>query len=297
MSASNEARPAADCFTGTFARMLVRIFAAISARLARQESIEAVMGTLSVDELVSLAAKRLNDDAGSTTPDSLTDALVGACEQATFGKIHYSQEGEDICLSRLFGDKRDGFFIDVGAHHPIRFSNTYALYRRGWRGVNIDATPGSMAAFRRFRPEDTNIECAVSDQSKRMTFHTFKEGALNTFDRDLAASYVRGGYELLETVELTTQPLATLLDDCVGAGQNIDVLSIDVEGSDLAVLKSNDWQKYSPDTVIIEALDTAFSDIFEHPCVNFLAGKGYEPIARLTNSILLRRLGALCRES
>ncbi len=296
VTTENEARPAADSYTGSVVRLLVRCLTAIGVRLSRQDWLETVIDTLSAEELGSLAARRLND-AVSTAPDTLTNDLVAACEQATGGRIHYSQEGEDIYLSRFYGEKRDGFFVDVGAHHPIRFSNTYALYRRGWRGVNIDATPGSMAVFDRFRPGDTNIECAVSDKSERLTFHVFKEGALNTFDPDLAASYVRSGFEQLESVELTTRPLAALLDECVGAGQKIDVLSIDVEGSDLAVLRSSDWQKYSPDVVIIEALDTPFSDVPEHPCVKFLAGKGYEPIARLTNSILLRRKDVPCREA
>lgn len=74
----------------------------------------------------------------------------------------YSQEGEDLLLSRIFGDKKDGFYIDVGAHHPFRFSNTYLLYKRGWRGINIDAMPGSMKLFNRFRPRDINIECGVA---------------------------------------------------------------------------------------------------------------------------------------
>src|SRR5581483_2050578 len=85
----------------------------------------------------------------------------------------YSQEGEDLIASRLFDGKANGFFVDVGAHHPIRHSNTYLLYRRGWRGINIDATPGSMAAFRRLRPEDINIECLVANDPSSRRFYTF----------------------------------------------------------------------------------------------------------------------------
>src|SRR5690554_6253894 len=79
-----------------------------------------------------------------------------------FSRKSYSQEGEDILLEKLFEGKNDGFYVDVGAHHPRRFSNTYLLYRRGWRGINIDAMPGSMAEFRRLRGRDINLEIPIS---------------------------------------------------------------------------------------------------------------------------------------
>lgn len=59
---------------------------------------------------------------------------------------------EDLIFHRLFDYRRNGFFVDVGAHSPTRFSNTMALYLRGWRGFNVDAMPGSMTPFRRLAP-------------------------------------------------------------------------------------------------------------------------------------------------
>ena len=61
-----------------------------------------------------------------------------------WANISYSQEGEDLILERFFEGKEIGFFVDIGAHHPMRFSNTYIFYLKGWRGINVDATPGSM---------------------------------------------------------------------------------------------------------------------------------------------------------
>ena len=77
--------------------------------------------------------------------------------------VTFPQEGEDLILSRMFDARSKGFFVDVGAYHPFRFSNTFLFYCAGWRGINIDATPGSMIAFDKFRPGDTNIECFVGD--------------------------------------------------------------------------------------------------------------------------------------
>ena len=100
----------------------------------------------------------------------------------------WSQEGEDLILARIFGDKPDGFYVDVGAHHPQRFSNTYYFYRRGWRGINIDAMPGSMLAFNRLRPLDINIELGIGSQPGKLNFYMFNEPALNGFAKDLADS-------------------------------------------------------------------------------------------------------------
>src|SRR5581483_8094739 len=92
---------------------------------------------------------------------------------ATQCQLVYSQEGEDLLLARLFDGQKKGFYVDVGAHHPFRFSNTYLLYLNGWRGINIDAMPGSMAAFRKLRPRDINIECMVSQDPRPLRFFQY----------------------------------------------------------------------------------------------------------------------------
>lgn len=74
-----------------------------------------------------------------------------------FSTRSYSQEGEDMILRRIFGSQTSGFYIDVGAHHPKRFSNTYFFYKKGWAGINIDAMPGSMKAFQKVRYRDIEI--------------------------------------------------------------------------------------------------------------------------------------------
>ncbi len=77
----------------------------------------------------------------------------------------YSQEGREIILRRILEKKKTvGFYIDVGAHHPKRLSNTYYFYKKGWRYMNIDAKPKCMKIFRRTRPRDLNLEFAISDK-------------------------------------------------------------------------------------------------------------------------------------
>lgn len=223
-------------------------------------------------------------------PVTIPDSLVGAFVTSVGGSLHFSQEGEDIFVNRLFGDRQSGYYIDVGAHHPTRFSNTFALYKKGWRGINIDATPGSMDPFKKLRPDDINLEVAVSDKTEPLALHVFKEGALNTFDPLLSMSYTTDGWEKVDMIELQPRPLADVLDQYVPVGQTIDLLSIDVEGEDLGVLRSNDWGKYCPDVIIIEALGTPFLSLGSHPAIIFLASRGFVPVSRLYNSVILRRL-------
>lgn len=232
-----------------------------------------------------------------TSPSSVPQSIVDVFELSTGGKLYYSQEGEDILLSRFFGDKNNGFFVDVGAHHATRFSNTFALYRRGWRGINIDATPGSMESFRILRPEDTNLETAISDKVGPLVLSVFREGALNTFDPVLSDVYTGGGCERTHTVELYPRSLADVLDQYVAEGQRIDLLTVDVEGEDLGVLLSNNWEKYSPEVIVIETLDTPLPMLQAHPAINFLAGHGFVPVSRLYNSVILRREEAICAGS
>ena len=107
----------------------------------------------------------------------------------------YSQEGEDMILRRVFENQKTGFYVDVGAHHPFRFSNTYYFYKQGWQGINIDAMPESMDVFRRFRKRDINIESGVALNDAKIPYFVFKEKALNTFDDVLAQQYKSAGYD------------------------------------------------------------------------------------------------------
>lgn len=201
-----------------------------------------------------------------------------------YARISYAQEGEDLLLERIFTTVADGFYVDIGAHHPLRFSNTYLLYRRGWCGLNIDAMPGSMDSFRRSRPRDINIESAVALEDAYLTYHIFGERALNTFDEALARQYVESGIPFVSRIDVRARPLANLLNEYLPAGQSIDLLTVDVEGLDLDVLKSNNWTRFRPKVLIVEELRQSPKNKDESIC-SYLAGLGYDEFARTYNSV------------
>lgn len=199
----------------------------------------------------------------------------------------FSQEGEDLILHKIYPDKKDGFYIDVGAHHPFRFSNTYYFYRKGWRGVNIDAAPESMKKFKRYRQNDFNIESAISDKKGKLTFYQFNDPALNTFDSDLAKSRVGSKYYIASETIIDTRTLGEILDEL--DLPHIDFMSIDVEGFEMQVLKSNDWVKYRPDHLLIEYIASDLETIYDTELFQFVKKLGYTLFAKTFNTLFFKR--------
>ena len=203
----------------------------------------------------------------------------------------YSQEGEDIILRRIFECKTNGFYIDVGAHHPKRFSNTYLFYQKGWNGINIDAMPGSMNLFKKQRPRDINIEAAIAKDKTEMPFFMFDEPALNTFDRNLASERIAHGWKLLKEQIAIATPLKEILSNNLVSQQKIDFMSIDVEGLDLEVLYSNDWQTFRPEYILIECLNLSINQLSTNEAYQFLVQEGYKLFAKTCRTLIFKESG------
>jgi len=206
-----------------------------------------------------------------------------------FATKSYSQEGEDSILNRIFENKKKGFYVDVGAHHPHRFSNTYNFYKKGWMGINIDAMPSSMLLFNKIRPRDINLEVPISDKRETLTYYAFNEPALNGFSKDLSIS--RDGdrnYKIIFQKDMETKTLAQVLDEYLPKGQHIDFLSIDVEGLDYAVLRSNNWGEFRPAVVLVEILEARFEDIISSEVTKFMKSRGYALFAKTFYTVFFR---------
>ncbi|MDX2477836.1 MAG: FkbM family methyltransferase [Gammaproteobacteria bacterium] len=226
-------------------------------------------------------------------PGLLDNALLNFKNNYLGGHANksYSQEGKDLILHRLFEHKTDGFYVDVGAHHPVRFSNTYLFYRKGWRGINIDAMHGSMKAFNRTRKRDINLEIPVSDRRETLTYYMFNEPALNGFSSELTRERDgRGDYRLIAQQDITTATLEEILDKHLPDGQEIDFLSVDVEGLDLQALKSSNWEKYRPAYVLAEILNSTLETLTASDIHAVLAKAGYTPYAKTVHTVVFKRL-------
>lgn len=160
----------------------------------------------------------------------------------------YSQCGEDMVLRYLLSHiKKSGFYVDVGCHHPRRGSNTYHFYKnKGWNGILIDLEPTKIYACKLLRWRDKCILAAVNDAPKLVTIYSPKEfSVLATINPEATTS----NFKAIGTI--TSRTLTEILDSSL-APSNFELLSIDVEGVDLQVLKGLDFNKYKPEFICIE---------------------------------------------
>ena len=199
----------------------------------------------------------------------------------------YSQEGEDMILRRLFEKQEKGFYLDIGAHHPKRFSNTFFFYKKGWKGINIDAMPNSMNFFQKIRPRDINIEQPISDKKQILTYYAFNEPALNGFSKELSLKRDKEeNYFITFTKDIEAITLEEILDNNLLKKQQIDFLSIDVEGWDFKVLKSNNFEKYKPKVILVEMPANCLIDIMKNEISLYLKQYNYSIYAKTIYTVI-----------
>ena len=202
--------------------------------------------------------------------------------------ISWSQGGEDLALLHAIMEKKNGLFIDIGAHHPSRFSVTRYLYQMGWSGVNVDANQELINAFNEVRTRDVNL-CAAVGLEPKYTFTIFEEAAISTLDSEWRKKFISENNKIVKEVEVEGRKLRSILDD-FQPRQRIDLLSIDAEGSDLQVLQSLEFETLEnsrfPKWLLLEAAPPV-STALKTPAVKRAIEWGYEPHMVLAMSTLL----------
>jgi FkbM family methyltransferase len=210
-----------------------------------------------------------------------------------YGKFSYSQDGEDMMIKSFYEHKKDnkGFYVDVGAHHPYRFSNTAYFYKRGWRGINIEPTTVLFKNFIRHRKHDINLNIAISNTNEPLTFYQFDEPALNSLDEKLSLErHENTKYKIIKKDTISSFKLSEVLEKYMPEKTKIDFLTIDVEGFDLEVLKSNDWDKFIPDFILIECDCDSFQDMTRDNIYSFLKELSYELVGRSKRTSIFRHI-------
>jgi FkbM family methyltransferase len=154
----------------------------------------------------------------------------------------------------FFRTKTDGFYVDVGAFHPVLYSNTFALHKRGWQGINIDPNQETINLFQKYRPRDINLAIGIGSKSKK-DYYRFALAGGNTFSLAQKQNLdTKQWSHYLGSTVVECIPLRDVLGQY--SAHHIDLLTVDVEGMDLEVLESNDWNTFRPTVVLVE--DTTF---------------------------------------
>jgi FkbM family methyltransferase len=194
----------------------------------------------------------------------------------------YSQEGEDMILRTIFENKKNGFYVDVGAFHPKIFSNTHFFYKQGWHGINIDANPKSMTAFRKLRPHNINLEIGIGTENNLRPYYIDPDLPTNNSFQPTTSNQECIQY-------LKTEPLSIILDKYLPKNTIIDFISIDVEGLEIEVLQSNNWQKYKPKIILAEDRNFKEYNLTNSKVYQFIITQGYKLYAKTRNTLIFKQ--------
>ena len=192
----------------------------------------------------------------------------------------YSQSKEDLFISNFFKNKKRGFYLDIGAYHPIKFSNTQLLYNMGWNGMNIDLNQVSIDCFKIIRKRDINIKAAISNKiQKKKIYSNFFFHPTNS----LIENHFKKHNEYFSKKNISyviTKRVANLIS------RRIDFLNIDVEGLDLKVIKDLNLKKLRPGLICVEMLNNNEKKEY----VNYLKKFSYKLIKKIKSNLFFSKV-------
>jgi FkbM family methyltransferase len=167
--------------------------------------------------------------------------------------LSFAQNAEDVLLWRVFSDvdPADGFYVDIGANHPIIDSVTKHFYDEGWHGVNVEPVASLHELYLEQRRRDVNLNAAVGSEEGTLTFHhVLDNDGLSTLDPGLADHYRRSGMNVV-SIDVPIITLEQVFAEHVD--QPVQFLKIDVEGHEHEVIQGANWERDRPKVVMIEA--------------------------------------------
>jgi FkbM family methyltransferase len=198
---------------------------------------------------------------------------------AAFVKKSFAQCGEDLIVDYIFQAKglKTYSHLDIGAHHPYKVNNTYLSYTKGGRGINVEPNPNLFSLFNETRKEDINLNVGVAEISGELEYFMVNDPALNTFSKDELLHIQEKGYKLVNTIKVKVHTINEIIQNYF-RDEAPDVLFVDVEGLDLEIIRSLDFQKYRPKVICIETIsfETDGSGVKNDNLIQFILSKDYQ---------------------
>ena len=205
--------------------------------------------------------QRLAHIAKRTRELGLVSAAGQAIQKNIFARAYrryllgsFSLFREDLFLDWVMDGRKSGFYVDIGANHPVRGNNTCRFYRSGgWQGINIEPTAECFRLLCKMRPRDINLNIGIGTQDGVFTLNVFDDDRLSTFSAKHEAQVSGRGYLSVERRSVVVRRLSDVLAEHA-SDRPIDFMSVDTEGRVLDVLMSNDWERFRPGLICVESI-------------------------------------------
>jgi hypothetical protein len=204
---------------------------------------------------------------------------------------NYSQWGEDKFINDFFIKKNNGVYLDIGCFHPVMYSNTCLLHKRGWSGINIDINPTSIDLFNIVRPKDFNLCTTIDKDDKEFNlYYDDPFSPLNTLDREFYKKIKKKSNRIFKDITVKSKTIDKIINESK-INSKIDFINIDVEGRDYEILKNLKIDKLKPSLVSIETHNVDGTESTNYNKIkNFLENNKFITYKRIGPSTLYKAI-------
>ncbi len=177
-----------------------------------------------------------------------------------YSKKSFSLSSVDLIIERIFSNFKDGIYLDIGCNHPIKYNNTYLLFKKGWKGINVDLDKDSIKQFNLMRKDDHNVNTLITskDNEEKDLYFYHSRSAINTISKDLAEKRENKPKKIKKLKGIS---INTLIERSPFQNKKINLLSIDIENYEYEALKEFKFDKYNIDVIVSEVTDVDISKL------------------------------------
>ncbi len=198
-----------------------------------------------------------------------------------YSKKSFSLSSVDLIIERIFYNLKDGIYLDIGCNHPIKYNNTYLLFKKGWKGINVDLDSESIKQFNLMRKDDHNVNVLITskDNEEKDLYFYHDRSAINTISKDLAK---KRKIKPKKIKKLKGVSINTIIESSPFRNEKINLLSIDIENYEFEALKEFNFNKYNIDVIVSEVTDVESTklELFNNSLEKITNSKIYELLTK-----------------